>query len=156
VATTKGGCRRAVSISGSLTGLGGDPLILDDPLNASDAYSDITRQRVNELVRLALARRDNKKNGTAIIAMQRLHHDDPCGSLLSEPGNDWTVLRLAAIAKEDEKIPIGEGRYYHRNAGEALHAEREYINVLDRIKSQLGSAIFAKQYQQSPARPAMA
>ncbi len=151
VATTKGGCRRAASISGSLTGLGGDPLIFDDPLNAADAYSDITRRRVNELVRLALARRDDKKSGTAIIAMQRLHPDDPCGSLLSEPGDYWTVLRLAAIAEEDEIIPIGEDRFYHRRAGEALHAEREPINVLERIKAQLGSAIFAEQYQQSPA-----
>ena len=151
MATTKGGCRRAASIFGSLTGLGGDPLIFDDPLNAADAYSDVTRQRVNELVRSALARQNNKKNGTAIIAMQRLHHDDPCGSLLSVPGNDWTVLRLAAIAEEDEEIPIGEDRFYHRHAGEALHAEREPINVLERIKAQLGSAIFAEQYQQSPA-----
>jgi predicted phage terminase large subunit-like protein len=151
VTTTKGGCRRAASIFGSLTGLGGDLLILDDPLNAADAYSDVTRQRVNELVRLALARQNDKKNGAAIIAMQRLHHDDPCGSLLSEPGADWAVLRLAAIAEEDEKIPIGEDRFYHRHAGEALHAEREPINVLERIKAQLGSAIFAEQYQQSPA-----
>jgi len=151
VATTKGGCRRAASISGSLTGLGGGLLIFDDPLNAADAYSDIRRQRVNVLVRLALARRDDKKNGAAIIAMQRLHRDDPCGSFRSEPGNDWAVLRLAAIAEEDEKIPIGENRFYHRHAGEALHAEREPINVLERIKAQLGSAIFAEQYQQSPA-----
>jgi predicted phage terminase large subunit-like protein len=151
VTTTKGGCRRAASISGSLTGLGGDPLILDDPLNAADAYSEITRQRVNELVRLALARRDNKKNGAAILAMQRLHAFDPCGSLLSEPGHGFTVLRLAAIAEEDEIIPIGEDRFYHRRAGEALHAEREPIDVLERIKAQVGSAIFAEQYQQSPA-----
>jgi predicted phage terminase large subunit-like protein len=60
-------------------------------------------------------------------------------------------LRLAAIAEEDEKIPIGEDRFYHRHAGEALHAEREPINVLERIKAQLGSAVFSEQYQQSPA-----
>jgi predicted phage terminase large subunit-like protein len=151
VATTKGGYRRAASIFGSLTGLGGDPLIFDDPLNAADAYSDVKRQRVNVLVRSAIARQNNKKKGSAIFAGQLLHHDDPCGSLLSVPDNNWTVLRLAAIAEEDEIIPIGEDRFYHRHAGEALHAEREPIDVLLRIKAQLGSAIFTEQYQQSPA-----
>ena len=149
--TTKGGCRHAVSIFGSLTGLGGDPLIFDDPLNAADAYSDSTRQRVNGLVRLALARQDDKKTGAAIIAMQRLHSDDPCGSLLAEPGHDWTVLTLAAVAEGNEVIQIGEDKYYQRRAGEPLHEEREPISVLERIKSQVGSAVFGAHYQQSPA-----
>ena len=149
--TTKGGCRRAASIFGSLTGLGGDLLIFDDPLDAADAYSDSTRRRVNELVRGAFARRDDKKNGAVIIAMQRLHPDDPCGNLLAGPGgNRFTQLRLPAIAEEDEEIQLRENRYHHRRAGEALHAEREPVELLEQIKAEHGTLIFAEWYQQSP------
>jgi hypothetical protein len=37
--TTKGGSRYAVSVGGSLTGRGGDLIIVDDPLNAAEAQS---------------------------------------------------------------------------------------------------------------------
>ena len=99
--TTRGGFRLAASIEGNLTGRGGHFLIFDDPIDAADTYSDSKRQRINTLVRECLLRLDDKSTGAAIIAMQRLHADDPCGNLLSEP-NNWTVLSLSAIAEEDE------------------------------------------------------
>jgi hypothetical protein len=33
------------------------------------------------------------------------------------------VLSLPAIAETEECVPIGNGKYYLRRAGEALHAE---------------------------------
>lgn len=147
--TTRGGFRLAASIEGNLTGRGGHFLIFDDPINAADIYSDSKRQRVNDLVRECSLRQDDKKTGAKIIAMQRLHADDACGNLLSEP-NSWTVLSMPAIAEEDESIQVGENNFIPRHAGEALHPEREPISVLNDIKSQCGSTIFQAHYQQRP------
>ena len=81
--------------------------------------------------------------------MQRLHADDPCGHLLSEP-NDWTVLSMPAIAEEDGPIQLAENKFMIRHAGEALDPEREPVSVLNDTKSQCGSTIFQAHYQQRP------
>ena len=54
------------------------------------------------------------------------------------------------IAEEDEEIQLGENRDHHRRAGEALHAEREPVELLEQIKAEHGTLIFAEWYQQSP------
>jgi predicted phage terminase large subunit-like protein len=153
IQTTKGGFRLAASLGGSLTGRGAHYLIFDDPLNAADAFSDIKRERVNELVRSTFTRLDDKANGVIIIAMQRLHADDPCGSLLRVPNHNWRLFSLAAIAEQDERIQVGEGSFHQRLAGEALHPERESLAVLQDLKSQIGSVRFAADYQQRPLPP---
>ena len=153
VQTTKGGLRLAASLGGSLTGRGAHYLIFDDPLNAADAYSDVKRERVNETVRSTFTRLDDKANGSIIVAMQRLHADDPCGSLLHVPNHNWRLFSLAAIAEEDERIQVGEDKFHHRLAGEALHPAREPLDVLQDIKSEIGSVRFAAEYQQRPPPP---
>ena len=45
--TTDGGRRLARSVGSTLTGLGGDALIIDDPLNAIDVVSDVIRNGTN-------------------------------------------------------------------------------------------------------------
>ena len=40
--------RLATSVGGTLTGKGGDYIIIDDPIKAEDAYSDVARKRVKE------------------------------------------------------------------------------------------------------------
>jgi predicted phage terminase large subunit-like protein len=81
-----------------------------------------------------------------------LHDDDLCG-YLSKNSHDWTVLNFPAIALEEEQIPIGDGRFYHRRIGDVLHPERESKSDLDNIRSELGEGIFAAQYQQCPSQP---
>jgi predicted phage terminase large subunit-like protein len=80
--------------------------------------------------------------------MQRVHHEDLTGHLARLDG--WTVLELAAIAQDDQSIPIGDGRIYLRRAGEALHPERESVEDLERIRHEVGSQVFDTQYQQKP------
>ena len=46
--TTAGGCRYATSVGGTLTGRGGDLIILDDPQKAEDATSEPMRRRLIE------------------------------------------------------------------------------------------------------------
>ena len=148
--TTRHGYRLTTSLDGTLTGRGGDIIIIDDPLKPIDALSDAKRERVNQwYFNTLLSRLDDKKNGAIIVVMQRLHLNDLTGVLL-QGAEAWTVLTLKAIAEDDEVIQIGEGKVWRRRAGEVLHESREPLAVLESIKGQLGSYTFAAQYQQSP------
>ena len=86
--------------------------------------------------------------------MQRLHEDDLVGHVLEL--EDWEVISFPAIATEDEThiIESAFGTYnYHRREGEALHPDREPLEVLDALRRSLGSEFFAAQYLQSPTPP---
>jgi predicted phage terminase large subunit-like protein len=147
--TTKGGGRFAVPVGGSFTGRGADVIIIDDPIKADEAHSEKARRAVNEWFGTTLlSRLNDKERGAIVLVAQRLHEDDLAGKLLSDGG--WQHLDLPAIAEEDQDIPIGPGVVHHRKKGEALHPEREPIEVLEKIKSEMGSLAFAAQYQQRP------
>lgn len=150
VFTTKRGFRRSTSVSATLTGLGGDMIILDDPQKPVDAQSDVLRNSLNQwFTNTLLSRLDNKATGVIILVMQRVHLHDLTGFLI-ENSPDWKVLSLPAIAETDEKIEIGDGEYYARPTGEALHPRYETISTLEKLRTEMGSAIFNAQYQQSP------
>ena len=80
IVTTRGGHRFGTSLDGSLTGRGGDIIIIDDPLKLSDAESDSKREHVNDTYKNTIqSRLDDNENGAIVIVMQRLHMDDLCG-----------------------------------------------------------------------------
>ena len=99
-----------------------------------------------------LSRLDDKVNGAIIVVMQRLHVDDLCGSL-SKGSDEWTHIKIPAIAQIDEQIEIGDQRYYFRKIGDLLHPEREPIDVLNSMRAQIGPDNFAAQYLQEPVAP---
>jgi predicted phage terminase large subunit-like protein len=71
--------------------------------------------------------------------------------LAQEP---WEVPRYPAIAEEDETYMIEapvESRCITRARGEALHPEREPLDMLAQIRRTIGEYNFAGQYQQAPA-----
>jgi len=147
--TTRRGYRYATSIGGTLTGRGGDLLIIDDPLKPEDAMSEARREAANGWYsRTALSRLNNKATNAIILIQQRLHLDDLAGHV--DALDDWTVLRLPAIAEVDEDIAIGPGLVHNRRAGDILHPAREPAYVLEQLKRALGSATFSAQYQQCP------
>jgi predicted phage terminase large subunit-like protein len=153
VVTTAGGFRLATAIDGAITGRHADIIIIDDPLKAADASSKSKREHVNEVYRNTIVHRLNdKRNGAIIIVMQRLHIDDLCGYVLKGP-DPWDSVILPAIATRTEDIPIGEQRFYRRQEGEALHAERESLDDLKRQRAQMGADYWAAQYQQEPIPP---
>ena len=72
--TTRQGGRLATAITGTLTGRGGDIIILDDAIKPDGADSETIRENVNEWYCSTLAsRRNNKESGAIIAVMQRLH-----------------------------------------------------------------------------------
>ena len=153
--TTAGGYRLAASVGGSITGKGADYFIVDDPTKPEEAMSEVVRVRANEWARHTLfTRHNNKSTGRTIIAMQRLHQDDMIGHVAEL--SDLKVLSFSAIAQHDETYQIRTpfGTYRHTRAeGEALHAEREPLEVLQVQRKALGEIHFAAQYLQMPAPP---
>jgi predicted phage terminase large subunit-like protein len=150
---TARGSRLATSVGGTLTGRGGDLIIIDDPLKPDDAYSEAKRNAANEWFKSTLlSRLDDKRTGAIIIVMQRLHMDDLTGFVTSQ-SDEWEILDLPAIAEVEEHVPISDTKTYFRRVGEALSPEREPPSILEHMKSQLGSDAFSAQYQQRPVPP---
>lgn len=150
---TERGNRLATSVGGTLTGRGGHLIIIDDPLKPDDAMSETKRTSANLWFNTTLlSRLDDKRTGAIIVVMQRVHMDDLTGFLLKQ-SDQWEVLCLPAVADIEQIIPLSSHRYYRRPIGEALSPEREPLEVLEGLKSQLGSYAFAAQYQQSPIPP---
>ena len=147
--TTRGGGRLATSVTGTLTGRGGDIIILDDVIKPEDANSQAIRESVNDWFRSTLASRLNdKKTGAILCVMQRLHENDLSGMLLEQGG--WDHLSIPVIATQDERIMLARGGSWLRREGDLLHLERESRQVLDDLRQAMGSFAFEAQYQQQP------
>ena len=151
--TTRQGYRLATSTGGVLTGRGADIILIDDPLKPEEALSETQRQAANEWYDHTLySRQNDKRHGAIVTIMQRLHEDDLIGHLLAQ--EPWEVLSFPAIAEGDEVHEIETiwgPQCFTRRRGEALHPDREPLEVLDRIRRTIGEYNFAGQYQQSPA-----
>jgi len=149
---TKTGFMFATSIGGTLTGEGGDYIIVDDPHNPQQAQSKAERESAIEFFRTTLPTRlNNKKTGAIIVVMQRLHEMDVSGHCLkNEEG--YTHLCLPGIAEKRTIItmPISL-REIIREKDDLLWPEREGKKEIAQMKRSLGSYGFAGQYQQTPS-----
>ncbi|MEQ1812092.1 MAG: phage terminase large subunit, partial [Terricaulis sp.] len=149
VTTTFGGARYATSVGGTVTGRGGNTIIVDDAMKPEDALSEAKRSAALEWFDATLASRlDDKENGVIIVVMQRLAVEDLAGHVLNK-GN-YTHLNLPAIALADQAIATDWGQTYQRKAGELLHPERVSREALEQIKKDIGTFTFSAQYQQEP------
>lgn len=149
--TTRGGGRFTTSVGGTVTGMGADIIILDDPNRAEDASSEAGRARSRLWYDTALSSRLNDKRvGVIIIVQQRVHEEDLSGHLQRQDGQEWVTLSLPAIATRDERIAIGPGRWHYRRVGDLLHPTREDPVALERQRAAMGSQLFSAQYQQDP------
>jgi len=150
ILTAQNGFRYATSIGGSLTGLGGNWIFIDDPHKAEEASSDSLRHKtLNWIDQTAMSRLNDKKNGRIILIQQRLHQADLAGHFIDQ--GEWHHLNLPVIAEQDSTIPIGPDKVYHRKAGDILHPERESEDELKQREREMGPYAYAAQYQQRPS-----
>jgi len=152
--TTAGGGRFSTSTGGTLTGFGADWIIMDDPMKPAGALSDAERNTANSWVQHTLfTRLNDKRTGRIVLVMQRLHLDDVIGSLEDKAPGTFRLLSFPAIAPADVTheyaSPFGP-RIHRQREGEALHPEREPLEVLDDQRRLLGSINFSAQYLQAP------
>lgn len=144
--TEEDGGMRSAGISGSLTGLGGDLVIIDDPhKNWEEAKSPTIKKKVIDGFLADIVTR--LEPGASIIILQtRWDPEDLCGWILDhDPDKEWTLYKYPAIAEEDDILG--------REVGEALCPERFTVEVLLKIKKFIRSHKFNGLFQQGPTAP---
>jgi predicted phage terminase large subunit-like protein len=146
--TTRHGFRLATSVDGTLTGRGGGILIIDDPINGQDGVaSQASLDAANGWFQNTALSRLDSDDAPIIVVQQRLHQNDLSGILIEK---GWPYLAIPAIATETENHLIGKNEFYERKAGEVLQPKRQTIEALEEKRREVGSGIWAAQYQQNP------
>lgn len=146
-------------VDGPLTGRRGDVAIIDDPIkNAAEAESATRKKHSWDWWESTVCTRISKR-GKRIVIMTRWAVDDLIGRILANAaqvgpmtwrtpdGELWTVIRLPAIADEDEALP----EYgWKRAKGEALCPELFPLDVLEARRRERSPYWWATLYQQLP------
>lgn len=144
-----GGARVSTSISGSLLGLGGDIIIVDDPHNTESVESDAERETTMRGWReISSTRLNDPKKSAIVVVMQRLHESDVSGVIIGSKDYDkWEHLMFpmrhdsARHCHLDPRIEYGELMWPDRfGEGEVAKMERE-----------LGPYMSSGRLQQSPS-----
>jgi hypothetical protein len=145
--TTRRGYRLSSSVGGTLTGRGGDILIVDDPINANDANSELALAGADEWFHSVALTRLDSENSLVIVAMQRLHQRDLSGILIDK---GYPCIALPAIATEPKTYRTALDESYTRPAGELVQPQRDSREAMESKQREIGSRIWAAQYQQNP------
>lgn len=136
------GGMEALGVFGPSSGKGAHVLILDDLIKSrKQAESATVRQSIWDAIQDDLLTR-LAPGGAVILMATRWHQDDPTGRFLKEDPDGWVVLRLPALAEEND--PLG------RKPGEALWPERFNQEVLEERKKKSGAYGWTSLYQQDP------
>lgn len=146
-----GGHRFAASVGGVATGEGSDVLVVDDPLKAQDAHSELARGEALRWWREVMpSRLDNLKTGRKLVVMQRLHEADLAGWCRE---NGYEALSLANEFDPNSRcvVPTLGWQDPRTEPGELLVPDRIGPEEVDALRTQMGTYAYAGQYNQQPA-----
>jgi predicted phage terminase large subunit-like protein len=143
------GSYRSAGVGGGITGMGGDYIIIDDPVkNREEANSTTYRNKMWDWYTSTLYTRQEKDAGI-LVTLTRWHEDDLAGRLIEaakvDGGDEWEIISLPAI-RESAVCP-----YDIRREGEPLWAEKYSPAQLATIKVTVGGYDWAALYQQKPS-----
>lgn len=147
---SKGGFRFSTSTGGSVTGFGGDILVVDDAIDTRHAQSEITRKTATEWYKQTWQSRvNNPRNNAKIVLGHRVHESDLAGNVLAEADHGYRVLCLPAEFESNHPQRCDED--WRREEGEVLWPEMFDAASLSQTRRDVGSYAYAGQYQQRPA-----
>lgn len=148
-----GGSRYSTSVGGTLTGFHGDILIVDDPINPTEAASEIELGNANRWMEQTLSTRKTDKSITpTILIMQRLHQDDPSGHILAKQKENIRHICLPGeIRNYRNQLNPPELKRYYKN--DLLDPNRLSWKVLADLEADLGQYGYAGQIGQDPTPP---
>ena len=145
-----------------MAGKGGNLLIVDDPTNEQDMFSNTVMNAVYEWYGAGFYTRRQPDRNAMIITATRWKVNDLIGRLLADavtnPGADqWTVLKIPAICDEDtadmlnecSDDPHIETPHFYR-AGDSFSPRRWSLDELMRTKNTITRKAWASLYLQSP------
>ena len=143
------GSYRGAGVGGGITGMGGDYIIIDDPIkNREEANSATYRDKLWEWYTSTLYTRQ-EKDGSILVTLTRWHEDDLAGRLLEQAKKDpeadqWEILLLPAVAEEHRHLRDP------RQEGEALWTGKYPLTELSKIRATVGIYDWSAMYQQRP------
>ena len=141
---SNGGEYFASGTRGSIIGRRADLVIVDDPIgNQAQADRSADRERIWDWYRSDLSTR-LKPKGRVLIVMTRWHEDDLAGRLATHADDGWRILKLPALAEENDPLA--------RAIGEPLWPEWEDLPALLRKRMLVGERTWSAGYQQAPRR----
>lgn len=137
----RGGGLIAAGIGGSITGKGADLLVLDDVIKSKDDIDTLEKRDKLWEWYSEVAYTRLMPGGKVLYITTRWGDDDLAGRAVAST-DEWTVLRLSAIAE------IGD--VLGREPGTALWPSAYPIERLEKIREVQGSRSFQALYQQNP------
>lgn len=157
-----GGWRQSLGWNAKTVGQRGDALIIDDPNDPEEAYSDTKRKAVNSKWKRAHANRVNDQRTSLRLAIQqRTHDDDWSNTFIRECGENLIHLRLPTLFVPEKRcrtsMPVGRDEAGkpigwcdpRTQPDEVIHPARFTPEVLE-YERRLGSMRWAAQHQQDP------
>jgi predicted phage terminase large subunit-like protein len=143
------GYRIATSVDGGSTGEGGDVVVADDPIKATDGDREVVLQSTSEWFWGAMSTRSNDpKKFARVVVMQRLNERDTAGEAVDQ---GFALLKLPArYVGERIVTPLG-WEDFRTEPGQLLWPERFNEEDLSKIERDLGARRAAGQLQQEPA-----
>ncbi len=144
------GTYRSAGVGGGITGMGGDYIIIDDPVkNREEANSLTMREKLWDWFTSTLYTRQ-EKDASILLTLTRWHEDDLAGRLMElekkDPEADqWEILMLPAICEEAERHPLDP-----REDNMALWPGKYTYTDLRKIKATIGTYDWSAMYQQKP------
>lgn len=145
---TKGGERYSTSVGGTVTGFHAHLIIVDDPINPSEAESEAERLTANNFVTNTLStRKVDERITVTLLVMQRLNEDDPTGKMLELNGN--SIRHICLPAELDDNISPPEWAQFYVDG--LLDPMRKGTIQLEKQKIILGSYGYSGQYGQRPS-----
>ena len=141
----------SAGIGGGITGMGGDFLLIDDPVkNQEEASSPTYRAKAWEWYVSTLYPRlegEDGGEGCILLTMTRWDEDDLAGRLIQLSRDDpeadqWTVFNFPAICEDPEPF---------REIGDPLWPYKYALPRLKKIKATAGSRVWNALYQQRPS-----
>jgi hypothetical protein len=145
---TQGGFRLSAGVGGAVTGYHGHFLIVDDPINPEEAFSDAELKVANRWMETTLPpRRIEKASAIMILVQQRLHQGDPTGEMLEKTGGRG-IKHICLPAELTERVSPPELRKYYVDG--LLDPHRLPRAALDKVRENLGEYGYASQFLQDP------
>lgn len=143
---SKGGIRYSVGTGGSVTGMHGHFIIIDDPINPEGSVSEAKIKEANRWMNETLPTRKVDKAVTpTILIMQRLHQNDPTANMLKHSGK---LKHICLPAEADDNIsPPYLLKHYKKGL---LDLYRLKPTVLEDYKQKPFYA-YTSQFQQKPS-----
>jgi predicted phage terminase large subunit-like protein len=120
--------------------------IIDDPMEAMDAYSVVKRNKINTWCRQGFKSRANHRTSPKILIMQRLHELDLSAFLAGGgSGEEWYSIVIPILDEDGE--PIWDDKYSKEDLESIKKADPYFFeSQLMQQPTPIGGGIFKDSY----------